>query len=74
MNGRSEMQGGKHWILPEEVNANRFFCDSHWLEIWKNHFCSSTGPNRGNVALEGDFPGFSETGLESGTKVTPLLY
>jgi hypothetical protein len=25
MNGRSQMQGGKHWILPKEINANRFF-------------------------------------------------
>ncbi len=27
------MQGGKNWILPKEINANRFFWDSHWLEI-----------------------------------------
>ncbi len=26
------MQGGKNWILPKEMNANRFFLDSHWLE------------------------------------------
>jgi hypothetical protein len=32
------MQGGKNWILPKEINANRFFWDSHWLEIWSNHF------------------------------------
>ncbi len=32
------MQGGKNWFLPKEMNANRFFCDSHWLEIWSNHF------------------------------------
>jgi hypothetical protein len=32
------MQGGKIWILPKEINANRFFTDSHWLEIWKNHW------------------------------------
>jgi hypothetical protein len=26
------------WILPKEINANRSdFCDSHWLEIGKNH-------------------------------------
>jgi len=25
MNGRSQMQGGKNWILPKEINANRFF-------------------------------------------------
>ncbi len=37
MNGRFQMQGGKNWILPKEINANRFFWDSHWLEIWSNH-------------------------------------
>ncbi len=30
------MQGGKNWINPKEMNANRFFWDSHWLEIWSN--------------------------------------
>jgi hypothetical protein len=25
MNRGSQMQGGKNWILPEEVNANLFF-------------------------------------------------
>jgi hypothetical protein len=35
MNGRSQMQGGKNWILPKEISANRFSCDSHWLEIWR---------------------------------------
>jgi hypothetical protein len=25
MNGRFQMQGGKNWILPKEINANRFF-------------------------------------------------
>ncbi len=38
MIGRSQMQGGKNWILPKDINANRFFWDSHWLEIWKNTF------------------------------------
>ncbi len=28
MNGRSQMQGGKNWILPKEANANRFFRES----------------------------------------------
>ncbi len=45
MNGRSQMQGGKNWILPKKTHANRFFWDSHWLEIWKNHLCPSMGPN-----------------------------
>ena len=29
MNGRFQMQGGKNWILPKEINANRIFWDSH---------------------------------------------
>jgi hypothetical protein len=41
------MQGGKNRILQKYMNANRFFRDSHWLEIWKNHFCPSMGPNGG---------------------------
>jgi hypothetical protein len=28
MNGKFQMQEGKNWILPQEMNANRF-----WLEI-----------------------------------------
>jgi hypothetical protein len=28
------MQGGKNRILPKEMNVNRFFWDSQWLEIW----------------------------------------
>ncbi len=32
------MQGGKKWNFPKGISANRFFCDSHWLEIWKNHY------------------------------------
>jgi hypothetical protein len=52
MNGRFQMQGGKNWILPKEINANRFFWDSHWLEIWSNHFCPSMGPNGGSVAMD----------------------
>jgi hypothetical protein len=39
MNGRFQMQGGKNSILPKYINANRFFWDSLWLEIWSNHFC-----------------------------------
>jgi hypothetical protein len=52
MNGKFQMQGGKNWILPKEMNANRFFWDSHWLEIWSNHFCPSMGPNGGSVAMD----------------------
>ena len=25
MNGRSQMQGGKNWIFPNDINANLFF-------------------------------------------------
>jgi hypothetical protein len=52
MNGRFQMQGGKNWFLPKEMNANRFFCDSHWLEIWSNHSYPSMGPNGGSVAMD----------------------
>jgi hypothetical protein len=52
MNGRFQMQGGKNWFLPKEMNANRFFCNSHWLEIWSNHFYPSMGPNGGSVAMD----------------------
>ncbi len=52
MNGRFQMQGGKNWILPKEIKANRFFWDSHWLEIWSNHFCPSMGPSGGSVAMD----------------------
>ncbi len=52
MNGIFQMQGGKNWFLPKEINANRFFWDSHWLEIWSNHFYPSMGPNGGSVAMD----------------------
>ncbi len=52
MNGRFQMQGGKNWILPKVMNANRFFWDSHWLEIWSNHLFPSMGPNGGIVAVD----------------------
>ena len=54
MNGRFQMQGGKNWFLPKEMNANRFFWDSHWLEMWSNHFYPSMGPNGGSVAMDSD--------------------
>ncbi len=41
----------KNWILSKETNANRFFLDSHWMEIWSNHSCPSMGPNGGSVAI-----------------------
>jgi hypothetical protein len=52
MNGRFQMQGGKNRILPKYINANRFFWDSHWLEIWSNHFCPSMGLNGVSVATD----------------------
>jgi hypothetical protein len=54
MNGIFQMQGGKNWILPKKINANRFFWVSHWLEIWSNHFCPSMGPNGGSVATDSE--------------------
>jgi hypothetical protein len=54
MNGRFQIQGGKNWILPKDTNANRFFWDSHWLEIWSNHLCPSMGPNGGIVAVDSE--------------------
>ncbi len=33
MNGIFQMQGGKNWILPKKITANRFFWDSH---CWKS--------------------------------------
>jgi hypothetical protein len=44
-----QMQGGKNWILPKEINAKRFFWDSHWLEIWKN--VPLWDSNGGSVAI-----------------------
>jgi hypothetical protein len=46
------MQGGKIRFFPKELNANRFFWDSHWLKIWSNHLCPSLGPNGGSVAMD----------------------
>jgi hypothetical protein len=46
------MQGGKNCILPKDINANQLFRDSHWLEIWRIHFCPSMGPNRDSHWLE----------------------
>ncbi len=51
---RFRMQGGKNWILPKVMNATRFFWDSHWLEIWSHHFCSSMEPNGGSVAMDSE--------------------
>jgi hypothetical protein len=63
------MQGGKNWIFPKEMNANRFFWDSYWLEIWSNHFCPSMGPNGGIVAIDS---GLSVDGIRSEPVIVPL--
>ncbi len=52
MNGRFHKQGGKNWIFPKEMNANRFFWDSHGWKSGSNHFCPSMGPNEGSVAMD----------------------
>jgi hypothetical protein len=52
MNRRLQMQEGNDWILPNEMNANRFFWD--WLEIWLNHLFHSMGPNGVTVAMDSE--------------------
>jgi hypothetical protein len=52
MKGGYQMQGGKNWILPKEINANRFCWDSYWLEIWKNHLRPSMGSKGGSKAMD----------------------
>jgi hypothetical protein len=54
MNGRFQMQGGKNWILSKEINANRFFWDTRWLEMWSNHLCPTMGPNGESVAMDSE--------------------
>jgi hypothetical protein len=74
MNGIFQMQGGKNWILPKKINANRFFWDSHWLENWSHHFCPSMGPNGGSVAMDsGKQMGETWFGLEIEKKLAKLL-
>ncbi len=52
MNGRFQMQGGKKLDFAKYISAIRFCWDSHWLEIWSNHFCLSMGPNGGSVSVD----------------------
>ncbi len=73
MNGRFQMQGGKNWFLPKEMNANRFFWDSHWLEIWSNHFCPSMGPNGGSVATDSGRMQWSTENVHVMKSVCPIL-
>ncbi len=66
MNGRFQMLGGKNRFFPKEMNANRFFWDSHWLEIWSNHLYPSMVPNGGIVAMDsGDLLAGAESNEES---------
>ncbi len=74
MNGRFQMQGGKNWILPKEMNANRFFWDSHWLEIWSNHLFPSMGLNGGSVAMDSDTSSFPpRENIRKGRDLTEAL-
>jgi hypothetical protein len=68
------MQGGKNWFLPKEMNANRFFSDSHWLEIWSNHFYPSMGPNGGSVAMDSGENRFNRSEYELRVSQRSLLY
>jgi hypothetical protein len=70
MNGRFQL-GGKNRFLPKEMTANRFFWDSHWLEILSNHLCPSMGPNGGIVAMDSalefrkmTYRGLADSGLQ----------
>ncbi len=72
MNGRFQMQRGKNWIFPKEMNANRFFWDSHRLEIWSNYFCPSVGPNGVCVAMDSELLLSMETLHSSKTHIWTL--
>ncbi len=67
--GDLKCRAAKNWILPKEIIANRFFWDSHWLEIRENHLCPSMGPNGGSVALDSDV---ACSGMAEGNK--PVLF
>ncbi len=56
----------KTGFFPKEMNANRFFWDSHWLEIWSNHFYPFMGPNGGSVAMDSEW-------RDRGYRLWPLL-
>ncbi len=36
------------------TSIDRFFWDSQWLKIWKNHLCPSMGPNGAGVVMDKD--------------------
>jgi hypothetical protein len=50
--GRSQMKGGKNWILPKEINATGSCSET--LIGWKSGkpLKSPMGPNRGSVAMD----------------------
>ncbi len=83
MNGRSQMQGSKNWILPKEINANRFFWEYHRLEIWNYllmYLLFIWGGTKwfwgGTIHNEGHFRGGGlkiETFLDHGTSVASAI-
>ncbi len=42
----------KNRIFLKKINANWFFLDSHWMEIWRNHLCPSMGRNGGSITMD----------------------
>jgi hypothetical protein len=52
MNGRSQMQGVKNWILSKEINASGSSETLIGGKSRKNHFCPSIGPNGGTVTMD----------------------
>ncbi len=60
MKGRYQLQGGKNWILPKEINANeRDKCEPVLLRLsmagnLENHLCPSMGTNGGRVAMDSE--------------------
>jgi len=60
----TEIQGGKNWILPKEINANRFFWHFNWLEIWN----PSMALKGGSVAMG------SESDVDSDVLLVRVLY
>jgi hypothetical protein len=61
MNERSQRQEGKNWILPKETNANRFFRDSHRLEIYRLYKSVVSSACAGPEVINGFYP---KQGLE----------
>jgi hypothetical protein len=64
MSGKFQMQGGKNWILPKEMNANRFIWDSHWLNGLGSYGLWEQKPEFQSLNLAG----LELSGLNSGTE------